>query len=65
MDYSEAISRLLALVDHERNAVPGPRQKAIYDLGRIEALLDRLGNPHIQSPAIHVAGTKGLSLIHI
>ena len=59
MDYSEAISRLLALVDHERNAVPGPRQKAIYDLGRIEALLDRLGNPQIQSPAIHVAGTKG------
>jgi dihydrofolate synthase/folylpolyglutamate synthase len=26
---------------------------------RFEALCDRLGNPHLQLPAIHVAGTKG------
>ncbi|MDA1127375.1 MAG: bifunctional folylpolyglutamate synthase/dihydrofolate synthase [Chloroflexi bacterium] len=59
MDYRQAISNLLALVDHERNIATGPRQKAIYDLTRMEALLDRLGSPHRQVPAIHIAGTKG------
>lgn len=59
MDYPQAIARLLALVDHERNTVTGPRQKAIYDLGRMESLLERLGNPQHQIPAIHIAGTKG------
>ncbi|NQW22300.1 MAG: bifunctional folylpolyglutamate synthase/dihydrofolate synthase [SAR202 cluster bacterium] len=59
MDYQESIARLLALVDHERTTVTGPRQKAIYDLTRMEALLDRLGNPHRQVPTIHIAGTKG------
>lgn len=59
MDYQESIARLLALVDHERTTVTGPRQKAIYDLTRMEALLDLLGNPHHQVPTIHIAGTKG------
>ena len=59
MDYRQSIARLLALVDHERNVVTGPRQKAIYDLTRMEVLLDRLGGPHTQVPAIHIAGTKG------
>ena len=59
LDYQESISRLLALVDHERNAATGPRQKAIYDLARMEALLERLGNPQNAIPAIHIAGTKG------
>jgi dihydrofolate synthase/folylpolyglutamate synthase len=59
VDYSQSISRLINLVDHERNTVTGPRQKAIYDLGRMEALLDRLGSPQHQVPAVHIAGTKG------
>ncbi|MEE8465893.1 MAG: folylpolyglutamate synthase/dihydrofolate synthase family protein [Dehalococcoidia bacterium] len=59
MDYRQSIARLLTLVDHERNRVTGPRQKAIYDLTRMEALLNRLGNPHHQVPAVHIAGTKG------
>ncbi len=59
MDYRQSISRLLTLVDHERNRVVGPRQKAIYDLTRMEALLNRLGNPQNQVPALHIAGTKG------
>lgn len=59
MDYRQAIARLLSLVDHERNSVTGPRQKAIYDLTRMEAVLDRLGHPHHQVPAVHIAGTKG------
>lgn len=60
MDYPQAIDYLLALVDHERQSPPaGPRQKRIYDLGRMQALLERRGNPHLAVPAIHIAGTKG------
>ena len=59
MDYRESIAQLLTLVDHERNLVTGPRQKAIYDLTRMEALLGRLGSPQNQVPAVHIAGTKG------
>ena len=58
MNYSESIAALLSLVDHER-AAPGPRQKAIVDLSRMEGFLARLGNPHRAAPTIHVAGTKG------
>lgn len=59
MDYRQSIARLLTLVDHERNKVTGPRQKAIYDLTRMEALLAKLGDPQHQIPAVHIAGTKG------
>lgn len=60
MNYPQAIDYLLALVDHERQSPPaGPRQKRIYDLGRMKALLERLGNPHWAVPTIHIAGTKG------
>lgn len=59
MEYRESIDRLLSLVDHERNSYSGPRQLAIYDLRRTEALLERLGNPHTKAPTIHIAGTKG------
>ncbi len=59
MDYRQSIARLLTLVDHERNKVTGPRQKAIYDLSRMEVLLERLGDPQRQVPAVHIAGTKG------
>ena len=59
MEYRNAIDRLLSLVDHERTGIPNPRQKRIFDLGRMEAFLDRLGNPQKASKTIHVAGTKG------
>jgi dihydrofolate synthase/folylpolyglutamate synthase len=47
------------MVDHERTQPVGPRQKAIFDLARMERLLQRLGNPHNAVTTIHVAGTKG------
>ena len=59
MKYPGAIDLLLSLVDHERTQPVGPRQKAIFDLGRMERFLHRLGDPHGSSPVIHVAGTKG------
>ena len=59
MQYAEAIANVLSLFDAERTRVDGPRQKAIYDLGRMEAFLDRMGNPHRRVPSVHIAGTKG------
>ena len=59
MDYGDSIDRLMSLVDHERTSHIGPRQKAIYDLSRIQALLELLGNPHTTVHSIHIAGTKG------
>lgn len=59
MDYHQAIDQLLSLVDHERSITLGPRQKAVYDLSRVQALLHRMGDPHLNSPTVHVAGTKG------
>ncbi len=59
MDYQESINRLLSLVDHERRQPVAPRQKQIFDLGRMEGFLELLGNPHRATPTIHVAGTKG------
>lgn len=59
MNYRQAIDYLLSLVDHERQMPALPRQKRIYDLGRMTALLEILGNPHLAVPTIHIAGTKG------
>ena len=59
MDYRESINRLLSLVDHERRQPVAPRQKQIFDLGRMDGFLELLGNPHRSTPTIHVAGTKG------
>ena len=59
MDYKESINRLMSLVDHERTGHQGPRQKAIYDLSRIQALLELQSNPHTTAHTIHIAGTKG------
>ncbi len=59
MDYPQAIDCLLARVDHERQSPALPRQKRIYDLGRMASFLERLGDPHRLAHTIHVAGTKG------
>ena len=59
LNYQESINRLLSLVDHERVQPVLPRQKSIYDLGRMELLLERLGSPQLATPTIHIAGTKG------
>ena len=58
-EYRQAIGRLLSLVDAERNRIAGPRQKAIYNLERMERFAERLGHPHRRVPALHIAGTKG------
>ena len=59
MEYREAIQKVLSLFDSERSKVEGPRQKVIYNLGRMESFLGRIGSPHRRVPAVHIAGTKG------
>jgi dihydrofolate synthase/folylpolyglutamate synthase len=59
LDYRQAIDSLLTLVDHERALPLLPRQRRIYDLSRMEAFLEQLGNPQLAARTVHVAGTKG------
>lgn len=58
MNYQEALAKLLSLTDLERVAGHGPHIRR-YDLGRIRLLLERLGNPHLRTPTVHITGTKG------
>jgi dihydrofolate synthase/folylpolyglutamate synthase len=58
MNFVEAEQYLLSFTDYEK--VPGIAYTAAnYDLRRMELLLEPLGNPHLGTPTIHVAGTKG------
>lgn len=58
MEYTEAIDRIMSLVDYERTGSnTGNRPR--YDLDRISSLLAKMGNPHLSIPTVHIAGTKG------
>ena len=58
VDYRSALRRLFQLVDLERLSSTH-RDRVRYDLSRMEALLSRLGDPHLGIPTVHIAGTKG------
>ncbi len=55
MDYQAALDYILRFADYERM----PRSAIVFDLRRVEALLERLGNPQEAAKSIHIAGTKG------
>ncbi len=58
MNYQAALSYILSFTDYEK--LPAFLYRADnFDLRRMAELLEGLGNPHLTSPAIHVAGTKG------
>ncbi len=57
MDYRSAIDRLLTLTDFERKARAG--EPPDFHLRRMELLLSSLGDPHLATPVVHVAGSKG------
>ena len=57
MDYRSAIERLLTLADFERKSRAG--EPPDFHLRRMERLLAQLGDPHLATPVIHVAGSKG------
>ncbi|MDM7999634.1 MAG: folylpolyglutamate synthase/dihydrofolate synthase family protein [Dehalococcoidia bacterium] len=54
-DYQAAIEYILGFADYERTS----RTAAVLDTSRIEAVLERLGSPHLAAESIHIAGTKG------
>jgi len=58
VDYSAALKYILSFTDYEK--LPSFLYSAAnFDLRRMEELMGRLGNPHLTSRSIHVAGTKG------
>lgn len=57
LTYDEALDYLYGLIDYSRQ--PATRYAVDFDLGRMQALVDRLGRPHEAYRVVHVAGTKG------
>lgn len=58
MDYRQAEDYILSFTDYEK--IPGiAYTSANYDLRRMEKLLQPLGNPHLETKTVHIAGTKG------
>jgi dihydrofolate synthase/folylpolyglutamate synthase len=55
MNYQAALDYILSFADYER----APRSAVVFDLRRMEMLLERLGNPEAGAIPIQVAGTKG------
>ncbi|MDH7598517.1 MAG: folylpolyglutamate synthase/dihydrofolate synthase family protein [Sedimentisphaerales bacterium] len=56
--YQEAIKYLYTKTDYERQVFLR-YNVSTFDLDRMRALLDMLGNPHTKLSAVHIAGTKG------
>lgn len=57
IDYEAALERVMGLADFERST--RAPQHWSFHLERMSLLLERLGNPHLGIPTVHVAGTKG------
>ena len=58
MNYQEALQFLYSFTDYERTP-PTSLERRPFRLGPFRVLLRRIGNPHEQLHAVHVAGTKG------
>ena len=50
------LARLYGRINYERQLTVTPRH---FKLRNMRAILGRLGDPHLQYPVVHVAGTKG------
>ena len=58
MNYRQAEDYILSFTDYEK--IPGiAYTSANYDLRRMEKLLLPLGNPHLETRTVHIAGAKG------
>lgn len=55
MDYQSAVDYILSFADYERLS----RSAVVFDLRRMEMLLDRLGKPQNVAKSVHITGTKG------
>ncbi len=54
--FQQALDYIYSFIDYERQ---GPRVRQTWDLRRVEALLEMLGNPHLKLKTVHIAGSKG------
>jgi dihydrofolate synthase/folylpolyglutamate synthase len=59
MDYRQAIAYIIERSGYDRGFVANPFDAETVGLRRTAWLLDALGNPQAQRPAVHIAGTKG------
>lgn len=57
LTYPHAITQLLTLADFERKS--RAHEPPDFHLRRMERLLGMLGDPHLATPVVHVAGSKG------
>jgi dihydrofolate synthase/folylpolyglutamate synthase len=57
LTYEDALARVMGLADFERST-HSPVHSSFH-LERMGLLLERLGNPHLGIPTVHIAGTKG------
>lgn len=55
--YQEALDYIYSFLDFEKK--PAVQQSVHWDLRRVSALLERLGDPHLAAKTVHIAGTKG------
>jgi dihydrofolate synthase/folylpolyglutamate synthase len=58
MTYRDTLAYLYSYTNYERKGLP-KYTMANYDLNRIRALLDRVGNPHHAFKSLLISGTKG------
>src|SRR5829696_4175078 len=61
-DYKRAVAELWRRSSYERGLISDPfadLARAEQGLQRMRALLAALGNPHLDVPAVHIAGSKG------
>jgi dihydrofolate synthase / folylpolyglutamate synthase len=56
-DYQQALDFLHGRINYER--MSGPLASDDFKLDRMRNLLKHLGDPHLETPVVHVAGTKG------
>ncbi len=56
-EYQERVNYLYSRLNYEK--VGMPKVPAELRLGRMRRLLRQLGDPHIDLPIVHIAGTKG------
>jgi dihydrofolate synthase/folylpolyglutamate synthase len=55
-DYAESIAYLYGRINYEYAPAAQPRKLNLENMRR---LLERLGNPQLKIPVVHIAGTKG------
>jgi dihydrofolate synthase/folylpolyglutamate synthase len=58
VQYNQALDYLYSFVDYSLKHI-SELARAEFNLDRMFALMEELGNPHRKYPVIHVAGTKG------